>query len=156
MNPNNLFFFPVKVQIWPDLMVEISNGNTLEISTSGPLKSKKMVQHRPKIPNFRSQICCRQKSLTGPNFYFLKNMTLQLHFALRIKAIAQKVANLSQVEVCGFYKKTDLILRSRNLNCGLGFCQNPQTSTLLRFATFWAMILIRSAKWSCRVIFFKT
>ena len=66
------YFFPLKIQIWPYLMVEISDGNTLLISNPRPLKSKKMVQHRHKISSFRPQICCRHKFLTGPKFHFWK------------------------------------------------------------------------------------
>ena len=95
------YFFSSETSAQSGFDLEISAGNTSDISTFGPLKFRNMVQNRPKILNFWSQICCRQKFLTAPKF-FLKNMTLQLHFALRIKVVAQKVANLSQIEVCGF------------------------------------------------------
>ena len=102
MSPNDLIFFPVKLQLNPDLMVEISAGNTSEISTRKALKSRNLAKNRLNIAIFRLKICCRQKFLTVPKFYFSKSMTSELHFALRIKVVAQKVANLIQTEICGF------------------------------------------------------
>ena len=92
-------------------MVEISNGNTSEISTSGHLKSRNMAKNQSKIRNFEPEICCRQKFLTGPKFYFLKNIARQLHFSPRIKFISQKVVNLVFIKVCEFWQKCYSILK---------------------------------------------
>ena len=82
-------------------------------------------------------------------------MVSQLHFALRIKCIAQKLANLVQIEVCGFWRKSDKISRSQNFKVEPDFRQNRKTLIQTRFASFWVMTLIRSAKWSWGTIFFK-
>ena len=42
MDPNDLSFFPAKLEINPDLMVEISTGNIPELSTRKCLKSANM------------------------------------------------------------------------------------------------------------------
>ena len=42
-------------------------------------------------------------------------MGFQLHFALRIKVISQKVANLVQIKVCGFWQKSKPKLRFLDL-----------------------------------------
>ena len=52
MGPNEIIFFPVKVELNPDLMVEISTGNTSEISTSNTLKSADMAKNRVKNQDF--------------------------------------------------------------------------------------------------------
>ena len=101
-----IFFFPVKIEIWPDLVEEVSTGNTPEISTSRAPKSANTAYFQPKIRNFHHKICCRQKFLAGPKFYFLKNMASQLHFALRIKCITQKLANLVFIKVGGFWENS--------------------------------------------------
>ena len=52
MGPNEIIFFPVKVELNPDLMVEISTGNTSEISTSNTLKSADMAKNKVKNQDF--------------------------------------------------------------------------------------------------------
>jgi hypothetical protein len=41
VGPNDIIFFPVKIELRPDLVVEISTGNTSEISTE--LRSKSAI-----------------------------------------------------------------------------------------------------------------
>ena len=71
-------------------MVEISTGNTSEISTSRSRKSVILVNFGPKNPDFDPEICCRQKFLRVPNFQKSKNMALQHHFALSISFITRQ------------------------------------------------------------------
>ena len=59
VGPNDLIFFPVKIEINPDFSAEISTGNTSEISTTKCLKSANMRFLRSKISDFRLEICCR-------------------------------------------------------------------------------------------------
>jgi len=66
MGPN--VFFPAKLELKPDLMVEISTGNTSEISTGLRSKSAILVNFEAKFPDFDPEICCRQKFLRVPNF----------------------------------------------------------------------------------------
>ena len=63
MSPNDLIFFPVKLELNPDLMVEISTGNTSEISTGFPSKSAILA-----IFEAFFQILT-PKSVAGRNFY---------------------------------------------------------------------------------------
>ena len=80
-------------------MVEISTGNTSEISTSRSRKSVILVNFGPKNPDFDPEICCRQKFLRVPNFQKSKNMALQHHFALSTSFITPKAENLVSDEV---------------------------------------------------------
>ena len=56
MGPIDLIFFPVKIEIRPDISVEISTGNTSEISTSDTLKSRNIAKNIAKICDFHLQI----------------------------------------------------------------------------------------------------
>ena len=59
VSPNDMIFFPVKLELNPDLMVEISTGNTSEISTGFPSKSEFLADFGSKFPDFDTKICCR-------------------------------------------------------------------------------------------------
>ena len=116
MSPNDLFFFPVKLELNPDLMKEISTGNTSEISTSRSRKSVILVNFGPKNPDFDPEICCRQKFLRVPNFQKSKSMALQHHFALSSSFIIPKAENLVSDKVdekSNFWRR---FLEFENLN----------------------------------------
>ena len=80
MCPNDLIFFPVKIEISPDLMVEISTGNTPEISTSNTLKSGNMAQNWPKNPNFSTQNLLPTEISTGPKFFKIEKFEVSASF----------------------------------------------------------------------------
>ena len=64
MGPNDLiFFFPVKLELKPDLAVEISTGNTSEISAELRSKSGILVDFGAKFPDLTP------KFVAGRNFY---------------------------------------------------------------------------------------
>ena len=67
MGPNKILFFPVKLEINLDLMVEISTGNTSESSTGLPSKSAILAILR------RSFQILTPKSVAGRNFYGSQN-----------------------------------------------------------------------------------
>ena len=139
-------FFPVKIEIAPNLTVEISTGSTPEIYTGNTLKSRNNYgQKTTKISNFSDWNLLLSEISGGPNFYFLKNMASHLHFALWIKFITQKLTNLVLIKVCGFWRKSYLIFWIFWLSV---FRQNPHTLINTRFASVWVMNLIQSAKWS--------
>ena len=73
-------------------------------------------------------------------------MVFQLHFALRIDAIALKLANLVSVKIGGFLQKMSQILDFGNVRFWHLKSLNPQTLTDTRFASFGAMASIRGAK----------
>ena len=56
VGPNDLIFFPVKLELNPDLMVEISTGNTSEISTGFPSKSAILDIFEAIFPDFVAEI----------------------------------------------------------------------------------------------------
>ena len=73
-------------------------------------------------------------------------MVFQVHFALRIDAIAPKLANLVSVKVDEFSQKMIRILDFGNVSFWRLKSQNPPTLTGPRFASFGVMISIQSAK----------
>jgi len=75
----------VKIEVSPDMVVDISTGNTSEISTSNTLKSgnlaKKCAQ-KSENPHFSSSDLLPPEISMVPNFHSWESTVSQLHFAL--------------------------------------------------------------------------
>jgi len=74
IGPNDLIFFPAKIELRPDLVVDFSTGNTLESSTSNTLKSRNLAKkcaQKSENPHFSSSDLLPPEISDGPKFSFL-------------------------------------------------------------------------------------
>ena len=143
MGPNDIIFFPAKLELKSDLMVEISTGNTSEISTELPSKSAILGR------NFQISTLklLPAEIFTGPKNEIFWKLSTSASFCTFNQVNSTKTRTSRSRQSWWILTKMTQILDFGIFGVWHQKSQNPPTLTRTRFSSFGAIDLIESTKW---------